>query len=231
MADTKLQVLVGPGMTFNENKLTTDWAATGNDEILPTIDETGILIPDLVGSNKTSVTGDTKVDNITIYSTLNKELSINKSEVAFINSMCAFKVIDRTGIKAYKTDVNSPKTMDEILDEMNAVMNLDKYLNVSKFGDMYPQHFFQLLHSPHPVKEADWPCALDNNIRQYGDTTVALFVIEECEYNVGRELYITKLTLKCLWSTLDNYRKGETYTATTAYVEPDEDEDEEDETT
>lgn len=210
-----IQVLTGAGMTFNENKLTTDWATTDGTDITPTIDESGIHIPNLVGSSSSSSSSSTTtVDNVTINSTLDLQLQVNREVVQFIHTMCAFQVVDRPSIKGFTVNTNAPKTIEHIVDEMNAVMEADQYLNVSKYSNLKVKNFFQLTYGSHPTTESEWPVALDNNIRQFGDTCLAFFVIEECEYNTGRSKYVSKLSLKCLWSKLSNFSKGMTYTAT-----------------
>lgn len=213
-----IEVLTGPGLTFKGNKLTTDWGTESDSTIVPTINEEGIKVPDLIGKddkNKDILDEDTRVDNATIISTLDRRLRINREVVQFIHSMCAFKVINRETIKGYEVDVNTPKTIIDIMEEMNIMMRTDEYLDINKYS-LVPNNFFQLIYNSHPVKEPGWPIALDGNTRMFGDSTLALFVIEECEYDSGRADYITTLAIRCLWSKIASFSKGTKYKATSA---------------
>ena len=211
-----IQIDAGNGMTFNDNKLTTNWDP--NDETQPTKSEDGLIIPDLVGKDvrkATSLGG--KADNVSIYEGLDGNVYINEEVITYIHTMSAFKVTNRLETKDYAVDTTIVKTMEDIVNEINAVMDNDKYLEVNFYASMKENHLFQLIHTPHPVKSSEWPCAMDSNTRYFGDTTLALFAVTHVEHNAGRASYLNVLTLQCLWSTLSEYEKGTEYTHT---IEP-----------
>lgn len=207
-----IQINVGDGMTFNGNKLTTKWDP--DDDTQPTKTEEGLIIPDLVGQNRkkaTSLNG--KADGVTVREDLDGNVSINNEVVAYIHTMNAFKVTNRTSSKDFAVDTSQVKTIDDIRDEMNALMDADSYLNGSMYMSIREKNFFQLIHAAHPVQDKSWPCAIDSNTRLFGDTTLAFFVVTEVEHNAGRDTYVTKLSLRCLWSNLSGYVKGTEYTS------------------
>lgn len=206
-----LQIDPGKGMTFNGNKLTTSWGA--NDETKPTKTSDGLIIPDLVGKDvrkATSLGG--KADSVSIYEGLDGNVYINEEVITYIHTMSAFAVTNRTETKDYAVDTSTVKTIEDIVNEINAVMDNDDYLEVNFYASLRENHLFQLIHAPHPVKSSEWPCAMDSNTRYFGDTTLALFAVTHIEHNAGRASYLSALSLKCLWSTLSEYEKGTEYT-------------------
>ena len=205
-----VQIDVGNGMTFDGNKLTTAWGT--NDETTPTKTANGLIIPDLVGKDvrkATSLGG--KADSVSIYEGLDGNVYINEEVITYIHSMSAFKVTNRTDAKAYTVDIDHYKTIEDIVDEINAVMDNDELLDVNFYSSMKENHLFQLIHAPHPIKDTNWPCAMDSNTRIFGDSSCALFVVTHIEHNSGRASYVDALTLKCLWSRLPSFEKGEEY--------------------
>lgn len=205
-----LQIDIGNGMTFDGNKLTTAWGA--NDETKPTKSKDGLIIPDLVGKDvrkETSLGG--KADGVSIYEGLDGNVYINEEVITYIHTMSAFKVTNRIDAKAYAVDTTTIKTIDDIVDEINAVMDNDEHLEINFYASLKENHFFQLIHAPHPSKDTNWPCAIDSDVRMFGDTTLAFFVVTHIEHNSGRPSYVDALTLKCLWSKLSTFQKGNEY--------------------
>ena len=206
-----IQIEVGDGMTFNGNKLTTKWAS--DDKTKPTKSNEGLIIPDLVGKNR-SVSGKSGgADGVTIREALDGSIDTNPEVVCYIHTMCAFKVTNRLDTKSFTVDTSQVKTMSDIVDEMNAIVDNDDYLDGSIYDSISVNNLFQLIHAAHPVKDNRWPCAVDANTRMFGDTTLALFVVTGIEYGAdGKDHRVKTLSLKCLWSTLSGYTKGTEYT-------------------
>lgn len=205
-----LQVQVGPGMTFNDNKLTTYWGP--EDATKPKKTDDGLIIPDLVGKNRAGSSSAGGADGVTIHETLDGRVDTNPEVVCYIHTMCAFKVTNRMDTKSFAVDINTVKTIADIVEEMNAIVDNDPYLDGSIYDSISVNNLFQLIHAAHAVKDTNWPCAVDADTRMFGDTSLALFVVTNIEYGAdGKDHRVAALSLKCLWSTLSEYEKGEEY--------------------
>lgn len=206
-----LEVLNGPGISYNNNSLT---ASIATDDPIPMKkNDTGIIIPDLTGPD--GKPGGTLRDNITIIGN-DSYMQTNRDVVEYIYSMSAYKVTSRTSPSLYRVDRNTVKTMDDIMFELNHVV---KYSGVNMTNYfMEKNNLLQLRDKGHGGidKTNGWLDAIDDGNRYYGDSTLALFVITECEHHSSRSYsyFTTKLSLQCLWSDLSEFEKGNIYTGT-----------------
>lgn len=197
----KIEVKNGRGFGFNGNKLTTRWDENGNIEKR----EDGLYIPDLKGPKGTP--GGTTVDNHTIIVDDNNKLSINRDVVQKIYSMCAYAVTDRTNVYTYAVDDSTVKTIDDIVDECNAIID-NKGPSWTTY-DLKTGDLLQLRNRAVPAKYSSWPVAVDDGNRYNGQTCLALFVVTAVD---SSNHYIKSLSIQCLWSSLSQYVKGTTYT-------------------
>lgn len=150
----------------------------------------------------------------------NAILKVNRDVVVSIFSMCQYKVTNRSSKAAYAVS-NQIKTIDDIVDELNAV--------ITAYGSMYipmgvphtgyilsQGDLFQLRTVAIPTQYSDgentWPVAVDDGNRPQGVPITAFFYIESVTYaNIYR---VSGLTLRCLWSSLASYTAGTAYTYT-----------------
>lgn len=199
---SKISVDIGKGLTFNGNKITTNWNMNGNI----TKNEDGLFIPDLSGFS--GGTGGSTADEITMHALEDKTLEVKRDVIQWIHSMCVYKVTNRSSINSYTVDKNSMKTIDDIRYECNA--------NSSQ-GVMWTQYvlqegdLFMLRGIAHPAMMNGWVCAMDDGNRYAGDYCWALFVVTEVSY--PRDFYASSISLKCLYSATPAYTKGTTYTS------------------
>ena len=113
------------------------------------------------------------------------------------------------------------------MDEFNCAMDagpIGQGLPATSYK-MTPGDLFQFHEDPkpwiatNPTLGTSWLCAMDDMNRYEDQVTQALFYVEEVEYNdPNRALYMTKLSLKCIWKETDDtkfasYTVGQTYTA------------------
>jgi hypothetical protein len=83
-----------------------------------------------------------------------------------------------------------------------------------------PGVFFQFRENARPfvtpkVNDVTWNVAIDDANRYESDPIKSFFYVANVEYNDADDpYYMTKLVLYCMWSTLDGYVVGQTYTAT-----------------
>lgn len=154
-------------------------------------------------------------------------IDANTNVVTCIYTLSRRKVTDRSSVKAYSTS-NTTKTVEDIIDEFNCAMDAYKALGtdvptglpstsyIMKKNDLF--QFRERAKPWIPAKNSNdqtWPCAMDDMNRYETEPIVALFHIIDIEYNdPNMSKYMTKLSLKCVWSTLAEYVVGQTYTAT-----------------
>lgn len=199
---SKISVDLGKGLTFNGNKITTNWEM--NDNITKNSD--GLFVPDLSGAS--GGVGGSTADEITIHELADKTLEIKRDVVQWIHSMCVNQVTNRSSETSYTVAENTVKTIDDIRDECNAN---------SKHGIAWTQYVFQvgdlfsLRGTAHPVMYTGWRYAMDDGNRYTGDYCWALFVVTGVTY--PRDYYASSLSLKCLYSATSSYVKGTTYTS------------------
>lgn len=203
-----LEVANGNGITYNGNSLSANIATDDPVPIQKT--NSGILIPDLTGPD--GEPGGTVRDNITIIGE-DSYMYTNKDVVEYIFTMCVYKVISRAKPSTYSVDRSSVKTMDDIMAELNHPIK-NSYSNMTTYY-MMKDNLLQLREQAHSGKDPSWQYAVDDGNRYFGDSIVALFIITECEHNNSRWTYFTnKLSIKCLWSVIPEFVKGQTYTGT-----------------
>ena len=124
----------------------------------------------------------------------------------------------------YQSSLTSAtKTIENIMQELNCVIDAwwasEGGVPDGKGHTAYkitPGSFFQFRTKARPTQEIyGWPVAQDDLNRYEEDPIVAFFYVEEAVYGwTEDQFYITKLTLKCVWSTLADYVVGQTYTHT-----------------
>lgn len=147
-------------------------------------------------------------------------LGINRDVVVCVFSMCQYKVTNRSNKNAYAVS-NVVKTIDDIAEELNAVINAYGSIGIPmgvphaaytlKVGD-----FFQLRDRAYPYQYTSatetWPVAVDEGNRYEGIPITAFFYVTSVSYDY--DMKVTGLTLQCLWSSLANYIAGTSYTYT-----------------
>lgn len=210
------------GLTFNNGQLTLNFHQNVNIEK----NEDGLYL------NPSSLGGgaDIIIDNWTIKETSKNNdgrsiIGINQSVVPCIFTISRRKVTARNTVKNYTTS-NETKTVQDVMDEFNAVM--DYYRTKGQAVPTGLQHtsytfkkgdFFQFRESARPfippkVNDESWDCAIDDANRYESDPIKAFFYVDDVEYNDPDDpYYMTKLTLYCVWSTLDSYTVRQSYTA------------------
>lgn len=222
---------IEPGFTFTDNVLTLNFDNAIHAEKL----SDGVYIPKGVfGYGLDGI-----VDGWTIKPKQNSNgeyvkdanghtlIDINKDVVTCIYTLSRRKVTNRSSVGTYATS-NTTKTVEDIIDEFNCAMDAYKALGtnvptglpttsyVMQQGDLF--QFRENAKPWIPAKNADnqtWPCAMDDMNRYEAEPIVALFYIVDIAYDdPDMATYMTKLSLKCVWSTLADYVVGQTYTAT-----------------
>lgn len=153
-------------------------------------------------------------------------IGVNLDHVVCIYSLCRRKVTSRTNVANYRCS-NETKTVQDVMDEFNCAMDagpIGQGLPATSY-QMTPGDLFQFHENPkpwiatNPTLGTSWACAMDDMNRYEDQVTQALFYVEEVEYNdPDRALYMTKLSLKCIWKETDDnkfssYTVGQTYTA------------------
>ena len=213
--------IINTGLTTVDGKLTLNF-----DESIPIEqNENGLYLdPNAIGGGLEGA-----IDNWTLkkYSTdANNHtiLGIKQQVVPCIYTLSRRKVTNRQSVAAYTTS-NETKTMLDVIDEFNAAM--DYYIGRGTSvpsGLPYTSYtftvgdFFQFREGARPWVATNgtksWGCAIDDANRYEDDRTKAFFSVLEAEYNnPNMHLYLTKLSLYCIWSELPEYVAGQTYTA------------------
>ena len=147
-------------------------------------------------------------------------LGVNTEVVSCIFSMCQYRVSNRgTSTDQYTIDKTHNKTVEDVVNEMNAVMD---YYDTQ--GREFPEgmahttykfvagDFFQFRKVCVPYQVAGWPVPIDDANRNQNTPITAFFYIQAVEYVDGYRLH--SLTLLCIWSSLADYTAGQTYTYT-----------------
>lgn len=150
----------------------------------------------------------------------NTILGANRDVVACIFSMCQYKVVNRSSVENFRVS-NEIKTVEDVMNEMNAVM--DYYDNTHEMfpEDMphttflfKPGDFFQFRSVFAAYQYASgsvvWPVAIEDVNRTQNTPITAFFNILDVQYENTYKM--TSLTLLCLWSTVAGYEQGRTYT-------------------
>ena len=211
----RIDLNVGKGFTFEDNQLTLDI------ETSPMVDiaNNGIYTHDTDGDP--GISGHSREDNYTITMNMNQQLQTNPSVVEYIFSMNAYKVIENTrvSVDTYSVDNTQVKTIQDIINELNACIDASSGANNGCMYIMKPNNLFQLKTSVNAMKLSSWPVAIDQMKREPNDTCIALFYVESITYSstILRPgeipCYCRSLTLKCLWSSVASFVVGTSYSA------------------
>ena len=112
----RLELNVADGFTFVDNKLALNIDESDYVEKRPN----GLYIHDTDGEDGTS--GASREDNYTIIMNDHNQLQTNPNVVEYIFSMNAYQVIERTrvSVDTYSVDTTTPKTIQDIINELNA---------------------------------------------------------------------------------------------------------------
>lgn len=213
------------GYTFNsEHGLTLNFDPSVNVQKLPD----GVYIPkDGFGHGL-----DGTIDNWTVKAQEAKTadghtlIDLNQEVVTCIYTLSRRKVTSRATVNSYATSATT-KTVNDVMDEFNCAMDAYKALGQgipdglpSTSYVLTPGDLFQFREDAKPwippvnSKGQTWLCAMDDMNRYEDDPILALFYIDEVEYNdPNMRNYMTKLSLKCVWTTLADFTVGQTYTA------------------
>jgi hypothetical protein len=160
----------------------------------------------------------------------NTMLQVNHDVVVCIYTLSRRKVTNRTSVSAYKTS-DETKTIFDIVNEFNCAMDGYKAKGQNVPDGMPHTSYlmtvgdlFQFRENARPwiSKNGDmqWPCAMDDMNRYEDDVIKALFYVTDIEYK-DKDMpgyYMTKLSIRCVWSELNEFVAGQTYT--TAQPEP-----------
>lgn len=198
----QISVNIGDGLTFDGNKITTDWS----DGYISK-EPDGLYVPDLTGPDGTG--GGTKVDNYTIIETTKNRVKTNRKVVQYIFSMCAWKVTS-TGPSTSGYSVSSGsvlKDLSDFKDEVNRVVKSDNYTSYNIIaGDL-----IMFRYHAHPINGSSrgWSKTIDDGNRYPADTCVALFVVNSVSgTSYGAAQYINSVELECLWCRSDVTEMG-----------------------
>ena len=212
-----IKLNVGDGFGFTEETPSKLKVNIFGDDISNTPD--GIYVDDLTGENERT---DSHVDNWTLIegtSNLGNPIpDINREVSNLIFSMCAYSITNRGtgGDTTITVNTSSVKSVSEIVDEMNYPLNAAG----SNWSSYQPRvgELFQLISTPHGrvinVAGGGYSAAEDGN--RYPDNanrTLAMFCITGIEY-AQNGYYINNISMVCLYSSLTEYTKGQTYGTT-----------------
>ena len=201
--DIDISLSIGNGFTFDDNKLTVNVDPSSSI----TKEEDGLYIPSATDS------GGTRVDNHTvIVESQNNRLRTNRNVVQYIFAMSRYPVTSRASIESYSYDNKSIKTIDDIRNEFNAVLDASNGDVQWTTYDLIKGDLFMLRGIPRPAKYSSWPVAMDDGNRYIGDVCYALFVVDKIN-RVGH--YTHGVTLYCLYSRTNGYTAGQSYTSGT----------------
>lgn len=211
----KLELNVGKGFTFEDNQLTLDIETSAMVEKR----SNGIYAHDTDGNPGAS--GHSREDNYTIIMNDAQQLQTNSDVVEYIFSMNAYKVIERTrvSVDTYSVDNTQVKTIQDIINELNACIDASSGSNNGCMYILKQNNLFQLKTSVNAMKLSSWPVAIDQMKREPNDACIALFYVESITYSTTlikpneQPCYCRSLTLKCLWSSVQNFEVGTSYSA------------------
>lgn len=218
---------VGKGLTKSNGNITLNFDNITKAEIK----DDGVYIPkDGFGEGVEGINDNwtTRVTGIDSKDT--SLIDINRNVVVCIFTMSRLKVTHRDSMGISNND--ETKTVNDVLDEINSV--LDAYRTAGQavpLGMDIPQYtltvgdLLQLRENTRPMIATTVDEKLGtvksivamDDLRRYEDDTIrAFFYITEAEYNdpLMPGKYMTKLSIRCAWSELEEFIVGQTYTAT-----------------
>ena len=219
---------VGKGLTKSNGNITLNFDNITKAEIK----DDGVYIPKdgfgegIEGINDNWTTRVTGID-----SNNTSLIDINRNVVVCIFTMSRFKITNRSPVRNLSSSQET-KTVNDILDEINSV--LDGYRAIGQavpLGMNVPQYILtvgdllQLRENTRPMNptttdekfgEVTSVVTMDDLRRYEDDTARAFFYITEAEYKdpLMPGKYMTKLSIRCAWSELEEFIVGQTYTAT-----------------
>ena len=212
----RLELNVADGFTFVDNKLALNIDESDYVEKRPD----GLYIHDTDGEDGTS--GASREDNYTIIMNDHNQLQTNSNVVEYIFSMNAYQVIERTrvSVDTYSVDTTTPKTIQDIINELNASIDAGSGTNNGAMFILKVGNLLQLKTSVSATKLSSWPVAIDSLKRETTDECIALFYIKAITYSTThphphdvQSCYVRSLTLTCLYSSIQSFVKGNDYTA------------------
>lgn len=215
--------LTTSGLTFEDGKLTLNFHENVHAEKL----EDGLYVnPNNLGNGADLILDEWTVKEYSKNADERTIIGINQDVVPCIYTISRKKVTTRTSVSAYATS-DTTKTVTDVMNEFNAVM--DSYRTSGQAVPdglphtsyvLKPGDFFQFRENARPfvtpkVNDVTWNVAIDDANRYESDPIKAFFYVGSVEYNDADDpYYMTKLVLYCMWSTLDGFAVGQTYTAT-----------------
>lgn len=202
-----LKINNGNGIGFTSDtpsKMKVDFTGEGisvNNEI----GTSGLFVEDMSGDDGGI---NTTVDNYTLTidtSTVSPYApigDINRNVVQMIFTMCAYKVVGRSG-SVVNIDNTQVKSVQDMLTEMNYPLTLGSWSSYNpNIGDL-----FQLVSNV-VGRSAGSSATEDGNRYSGAGSVLALFAITGIQ-KVGYS--IRSLTLTCLYSSLSQFSQGGTY--------------------
>lgn len=179
-----ISIDVGNGLTFDDNKLTTNWVDDSNVTKSPN----GIIVGDMneFQMNRTIST----VDNETLVES-NNGVSINRDKVQCIFAMSCWKVESRSPYN-YTINQSLMKTKEDVIEEMNIL--IDEYNHTCY--NMNNGDLLMFRHQPVPLMNDTWSYTSDNGLRDEHTPCIALFVVTDISYSDKK---VSDINLKCLW--------------------------------
>ena len=212
----RIDLNVGKGFTFIDNKLALNMQTSAIFERRGN----GLYAHDTDGNPGQS--GSSVEDNYTIIKDASGKLQTNPVVVEYIFSMNAYKVIERTRSSpdTYSVDTSTPKTIQDIINELNASIDAGSGTNNGAMFILKVGNLLQLKTSVSATKLSSWPVAIDSLKRETTDECKALFYIKAITYSTThphprdvQSCYVRSLTLTCLYSSFDSFVKGTDYSA------------------
>lgn len=212
----RLDINVGDGFTFINNQLALNIQTSDMVERRPN----GLYVHDTDGEDGAS--GSSREDNYTIIMDSHQHLQTNPDVVEYIFSMNAYQVIERTrvSVDTYSVDTTTPKTIQDIINELNASIDAGSGTNNGAMFILKVGNLLQLKTSVSATKLSSWPVAIDSLKRETTDECKALFYVKAITYSSThphphdvQSCYVRSLTLTCLYSSFQSFVKGNDYTA------------------
>lgn len=212
----RIDLNVGKGFTFIDNKLALNMQTSAIFERR----SNGLYAHDTDGNPGQS--GSSVEDNYTIIKDASGKLQTNPVVVEYIFSMNAYKVIERTRSSpdTYSVDTSTPKTIQDIINELNASIDAGSGTNNGAMFILKVGNLLQLKTSVSATKLSSWPVAIDSLKRETSDECKALFYIKAITYSTThshphdvQSCYARSITLTCLYSSFDSFVKGTDYSA------------------
>lgn len=216
MSIKRLDLNVGDGFTFINNQLALNIQTSDMVERRPN----GLYVHDTDGEDGAS--GSSRPDDYTIILDSHDHLQTNPDVVEYIFSMNAYQVIERTRSSpdTYSVDTTTPKTIQNIIDELNASIDAGSGTNNGAMFILKVGNLLQLKTSVSATKLSTWPVAIDSLKREINDECKALFYIKAITYSDThahphdvQSCYVRSITLTCLYSDLSGFVKGTDYSA------------------